>query len=457
MDTKNKRIAQKILVGRIYIVLSILIAVISVVVLWKNSYSPWKTVGMSSWLKLAALVIGYGAIYHFFAKMYRAYRFGIYRLTELMYSQFLAFGIANVVLYIEAGIFYHKLTSIVPFLVTYFFQMLAEAVIIFIVNRLYMCCYVPKEIVIVYGREASNYKDFVRKVESKHGRYIIRGIYDEQSVYHKGIPDIEGVESVYLYEVSREIKEYLVHYCYNREIDVYLTRTVIELLLEGFETSHTFDTPFLRTNREPVRWYYPYAKRLMDIVLSLIGLVVLSPIFLITALCIKLSDKGPVFYKQTRLTLNHKEFEIYKFRSMVVDAEKDGKARLAQEHDSRITPVGKIIRKTRIDEIPQIINILKGEMSFVGPRPERPEIEKEYLEILPEFGLRLKVKSGLTGYAQIFGKYNTTPQDKLRLDLLYINNRSMLLDWKLILWTIKIIFVPESTEGVDEEKTTAIQ
>ena len=143
---------------------------------------------------------------------------------------------------------------------------------------------------------------------------------------------------------------------------------------------------------------------------------------------------------------------IYKFRSMVVNAEGDGKARLAAENDKRITPVGQFIRKTRLDELPQLINVLKGEMSIVGPRPERPEIIAEYEKKIPEFSCRLKVKGGLTGYAQIYGKYNTTPYDKLKMDMMYIQNYSFLLDIKLILMTAKVIFMKESTEGVHEEK-----
>ena len=139
---------------------------------------------------------------------------------------------------------------------------------------------------------------------------------------------------------------------------------------------------------------------------------------------------------------------------MIPDAEK-GTARLAAANDDRITPVGKVIRATRIDELPQFINILKGDMSFVGPRPERPEIARQYEEKIPEFSLRLAVKAGLTGYAQVYGKYNTTPLDKLKLDLLYITNQSITLDLKILFYTVKIIFVPESTEGVDENQETA--
>ena len=204
----------------------------------------------------------------------------------------------------------------------------------------------------------------------------------------------------------------------------------------------------------PEKWYYAFIKRTIDILFSSMGLIILSPMLLIVAACIKLYDGGPVFYKQIRLTKGHKEFEIYKFRSMIVDAEKNG-ARLAAQNDNRITPIGKVIRATRVDELPQLINILKGDMTLVGPRPERPEIEDVYLKEIPEFGMRLKVKAGLTGYAQVFGKYNTSPEDKLKLDLLYINQRSLLLDFKLIFYTIKIIFIPEATEGIEENKTTA--
>ena len=157
------------------------------------------------------------------------------------------------------------------------------------------------------------------------------------------------------------------------------------------------------------------------------------------------------------MTRDDKEFKIMKFRSMRVDAEKDGVARLASKNDNRITPIGKFIRKVRIDELPQLFNIIKGEMSFIGPRPERPEIIKQYLEEMPEFAYRTKVKAGLAGYAQVYGKYNTTPYDKLKLDLTYIENYTLWMDIKLMLLTLKILFSPESTEGVDEQQITALK
>ncbi|MGN0594426.1 MAG: sugar transferase, partial [Hominimerdicola sp.] len=179
-------------------------------------------------------------------------------------------------------------------------------------------------------------------------------------------------------------------------------------------------------------------------------LIITSPFFIITAIAIKAYDGGPVFYSQERLTIGGRIFKVHKFRSMIVDAEKNGKAQLASKDDDRITPVGKFIRKIRLDELPQLINIFMGDMSFVGPRPERPELAAKYEKTMPEFKYRLKVKAGLTGYAQVMGKYNTTPYDKLKMDLMYIERQSFWEDMKIIIDTIKICFVPDATEGVSD-------
>ena len=177
---------------------------------------------------------------------------------------------------------------------------------------------------------------------------------------------------------------------------------------------------------------------------------------ILIALAIKLYDGGPVFYKQPRLTKDKQIFMILKFRSMKMDSEVKG-AQLAKKEDDRITPVGKLIRRIHFDELPQIFNILKGDMSLVGPRPERPEIAALYSERIPEFDYRLKVKAGLTGYAQVYGKYNTTPYDKLKLDLFYIENYSFFLDLKLLLMTVKIFFQKEVSEGVDDDQINALK
>ena len=424
---------------------------------WVHFYTPFNMEGNISdqTVKLCFMACIYSGVYYIFGKFYKAYRLGTYRTTELMYYHFLTMGVTNILFFLEGSIYKHRILNVLPIIGMFLAQWcLLTAVTLFFNRWMAKVCEVRK-IIIVYGNE--DYREFQKKVERKRRKFQIIDCIDQ----NEGIEVIEdklsGCTAVYLYEVNDEIQSQLVLHCTQYNIDLYMTRDVEDIIVMGYEISHTFDTPFVRTRKEKVKVYYPFVKRLTDILFSLLGLIAMSPILLIVAVCIKVYDGGPVFYKQVRLTKNHKEFYIYKFRSMIVNAEKDGIARLSSQKDNRITPIGRIIRATRIDEFPQLLNILKGDMSIVGPRPERPEIERQYLEEIPEFGLRLQVKAGLTGYAQIFGKYNTTPLDKLKLDLIYINQQSFLMDIKLILWTVKIMFIPESTEGIENGEITAMK
>ena len=191
---------------------------------------------------------------------------------------------------------------------------------------------------------------------------------------------------------------------------------------------------------------YVFIKRIADIIISLSGLLVLSPLLAATAAAVKIYDGGDVLYSQVRLTQGGKRFRIYKFRSMRMDSEKDGVARLAKKDDDRITPIGKIIRDRHIDELPQLFNILRGDMSMVGPRPERPEIMERYMRELPEFEKRLQVKAGLTGYAQIYGTYYSTPCEKLQMDMIYLEKASLSEDFRLLLATVRILLFGEKTD-----------
>ena len=198
-----------------------------------------------------------------------------------------------------------------------------------------------------------------------------------------------------------------------------------------------------------------FFKRAVDIVLTLALLFVFSPIMIVTALAIKLYDRGPVLFLQERYTKGEQKFMIYKFRSMKINSDSI-KYVPTMEDDPRVTPVGKVIRQLRIDEMPQFFNILKGEMSLIGPRAESVKLTDAYVRDIPEFKYRLKVKSGLTGYAQVHGKYNTTPYDKLKLDLMYIQNYSWLMDMEIIFLTVKILFMKDSTEGFTEEQCATL-
>lgn len=255
-------------------------------------------------------------------------------------------------------------------------------------------------------------------------------------------------------DIPSHERNVFLKYCFENNKRCYCQPKISDIMIMSSEKIHMFDTPLLLFRNCGLTVEKQVIKRIFDIVCSSVMLVVLSPLLLLIALLVKCYDGGPVFYKQERLTKDGKVFFVYKFRSMRVDSEKHG-ARLAMKGDSRVTPVGKVLRNIHFDELPQLFNIIKGDMSLVGPRPERPEIAAEYTKEIPEFPYRLKVKAGLTGYAQVYGKYNTTPYDKLKLDLTYIENYSFILDLQLIATTVKILFQKENTEGVEKWQVTA--
>ena len=261
------------------------------------------------------------------------------------------------------------------------------------------------------------------------------------------LKDYECIVAVGLYP---DQKNRIAKTCYELRKSLYIVPGIYDVIMNSGRKVYLVDTPVFKVNNFGPSQLEKIVKRFFDIVFALAFLILTSPILLITALAIKLQDRGPVFYKQVRLTEYGRPFQIIKFRSMRVDAEKDGKAQLAKEHDDRITKVGRFIRSCRIDELPQLINILTGDMSVVGPRPERPELIEKIKEEVPEFDYRLGVKAGLTGYAQVYGKYNTRLKDKLLFDLIYIEQFSLLMDLRIIFMTFKILFKKESTEGVSE-------
>ncbi len=262
---------------------------------------------------------------------------------------------------------------------------------------------------------------------------------------------------IYIYRIAPDLRNDLLTFAVKNKLYAYVQPLLGDLILNNTQTSSIFSLPVLRfSNRDTLNSYF-IGKRMYDVIVSLFALLISGPFMFLIALLIKLDDGGPVFYKQTRLTRNNKEFTLIKFRSMRVDAEADGIARLSPEGDDRVTRVGKWIRRTRVDELPQFFNVFKGDMSVVGPRPERPEIAKQYEKELPEFPLRLLTKAGITGYAQIYGKYNTSPYDKLQMDLLYILKQSLWEDFKLTVMTVGLILSSDSTEGINPGQITAMQ
>lgn len=395
----------------------------------------------------------YAIILFFFSHMYGGLRIGQLRRVEVMLSQYLSLFLANGVMYIVISLLAFGFVNPMLLIAMFLIQMIVSTVWNYIAIYFYNRIFQPWKILLIYGEYPA--ADLVYKVEARRDKYAIYDAINISEGMDAIAEKVKDFQAVIIGDISAVERNDVLKYCYKNKIRAYIVPKISDIILMGADKIHVFDTPFLLSKGYTLSFDQRLIKRAIDIVIASILMILTSPILIVTALAIKFYDKGPVFYKQLRYTKGDKEFEIYKFRSMIVNAESDGVAQLAKENDDRITPVGRFIRATRIDELPQLFNILKGDMSFVGPRPERPEIAKEYCEQIPEFSFRTRVKAGLTGYAQVYGKYNTTPYDKLKLDLFYIANYSLWTDIKLMMMTVKIVLKKEATEGVDENQTTA--
>ena len=402
------------------------------------------------------MVFVYFILLFFFSNTYGGMKVGYLKPMDVFFSQSFSLLCVNVITYMQISLMEVKLVWVNGIGWMTVAQIVFSAIWTLFCNAMYRKAFPPRELLLVYGDRSID--DIMRKFASRPDKYkIVKRMHIDEGILKIEKEILRDKISVVLWDIPTTDRNTLFKFCYSRSIRVYMMPKITDVLIKGSDQLHLFDTPILLSREFALKTEQRIAKRMIDIICSLLLLIISAPIQLITAILIKAYDGGPVLYRQVRCTIGGKEFEILKFRSMRQDAEKDGVARLASKDDDRITPIGKFIRKVRIDELPQLLNILKGEMSFIGPRPERPQIIAKYIEEMPEFTLRMKVKAGLAGYAQVYGKYNTTPYDKLKLDLSYIENYSLWMDLKLMLLTLKILFKPESTEGVDENQITAMK
>ena len=417
------------------------------VLVWDMSYAQTRF-----YYKGNFVVIGiYCIIYALFNSMYGGFKTGTARHGEVLYSNAVALIFTNLVTYLQLSLLGRRMLEVGPILMLWVLQLSASAILTYLSNFIYFKVYPEREVQIIC-RNVESEESLTRQVKSIRERYRLKRIITQDKDIKAIQEAILQVNCVMFGEMDLRLRNQLVEFCYEHGIRVYIVPNVEDIMLNTAQSTRIFDTPVLLCKNYQLTTEQRIAKRAIDIVVSAVGLLVTLPIMAVEAAAIKLYDGGPVFYRQARLTYRDREFYLLKFRSMVVDAEKDGVARLAKKDDDRITPIGKFIRATRLDELPQLINILKGDMSVVGPRPERPELVKKNIEAYPDFKFRTKVKAGLTGYAQVYGKYNTTPENKLKMDLLYIETFSLVQDIKLMFLTFKILFQPDSTEGVDSWK-----
>ncbi len=396
----------------------------------------------------------YGLMFTLFSNVYGAFKLGRLQYANLVFSQILALLFTNSIIYLQISMLSLKLVNPIHLIGMSIDNVLCCLVWCTIAMMVYRWLYPPRDLLLVYSdRDPDN---LIQKLKTRQDKYKISNMLHCDTDIDILRDAIKKHESVVLCDIPSGKRNEILKYCYAVNKRAYVTPKISDILLRGSEQNNLFDSPLLVTKNNSLKWEQAFIKRTVDIVVSAILTIPTMLIVLIVALGNLIWDRGPIFYTQPRLTKDGKVFKIYKFRSMKVDSEKGG-ARLAAKDDDRITKVGKVLRATHLDELPQVFNILKGDMSIVGPRPERPEIAEEYMKEIPEFELRLKVKAGLTGYAQVNGKYNTTPYDKLKLDLYYIQHYHVWLDIQLILMTFKIMFMKDNTEGVEKDQKTAIK
>ena len=424
--------------------LEILILTLLYYFVWMHGY----TLAYFAYKGKYVLMGVYAVLLYIFFQNSDCTMFGQLHRVDLIIGQIISIVLVNGITYFQLCLIANQMLSPAPILILTAGEVALAAVLVVLYTGLYHKLYAPHEMLLIYGNRRG--VSLKIKMDSRRDKYNISKLISVEEGFDAICREMGKYDAVILSDVPAQIRNDILKYCYRYRIRTYLSPKLTDIMIRGGKNITLFDTPLLLVKGTGLTPAQRVAKRCMDIVLSAIALLITSPAFLAVAISIKLEDGGPVFYKQKRLTRNGREFEILKFRSMIVDAEKYAGAVLATEDDPRITKTGKVIRATRLDELPQLLNILKGDMSIVGPRPERKVIADEYCKDIPEFAYRLKVRGGLTGYAQIYGKYNTSAYDKLRLDLMYIENYSFLLDIKLIILTMRIIFSKESTEGIDK-------
>lgn len=453
MEKKVSKLKKEEIVLRVIKIINVIIMAGFFAAVWYLYYAERAIVqyyNKGNWL----VVFIFAVSYYIFGRVYDAFQISLNKISETVYSQGLALVIANGIIYIMIWLLSLYRPSVFPLLITLACQILCSVIWTTLAEKWYFATFQPRKTVIVFDM-----REGLEKLVTEYGldkKYKVTKTMPVEECL-KDLNTLNDFEAIFISGVHSHERNIILKHCMYRGICTYVIPRVGDVIMSSAYKLHMFHLPMLRVERYKPVPEYLFMKRAFDLLVSIVALIITSPIMLVTAVAIKTTDGGPIFYKQCRLTKDGRKFNVLKFRSMRVDAEKDGVARLSTgAKDSRVTPVGRVIRKVRIDELPQLFNIISGDMSIVGPRPERPEIAAQYEEVMPEFALRLQAKAGLTGYAQVYGKYNTDPYDKLQMDLMYIASPSFIEDLRICFATVKILFIPESTEGIQENATTAM-
>ncbi len=408
-----------------------------------NNYSFTKFFSIN----LGTSTSTFGALFLLFNYIYDGFKLGENKISDVFYSQNLSSVFSLVFTYFQLCILFNDWLNFLPVMIIMVANVALSLICSILFSYIYDKFYPPKLTLVIYSNK-TNLDNVLKKINARPDKYLVNNTVHVSENLKFLFNEIDAAQLVVLCDLNLEYREKIIDYCYKNNVEICFKPVISDVIINQTYFNQITDMPILSCKYRGLTFEQRIVKRIFDVFFALIILLIFWPVMLMAAVAIKLYDNGPVFFVQDRVTLNNKVFKLYKFRSMIVGAEKDGVARLASKNDQRITPVGKIIRMFRIDELPQVINILKGEMSIVGPRPERPELIAKNIIDNPAFEYRTKVKAGVTGLAQVKGKYNTSHIDKLIMDLMYIESYSILQDLRLIFLTIKVIFIPESSEGI---------
>ena len=399
-----------------------------------------------------AMVAMYPILLLVFGKIFGVFHVAVARRVDMIFSNVFNTFVANLITYFILVALLRHYPDMTPLIILWVVEIVLSVLWVFGVKALNNVIFPPHSLLLIHGDYSL--KELVLHVNERSERYVITEVINVSEGMKKLTQRIAAHDAILISDLPAEIRNDILKYCYAIDKRIYMLPKITDIIVSSSDQIHLFNNVAYISKNYGLAQDQRIFKRAMDLVLSSVMIVLTSWLMLIIAAAIRIGDGGPAFYRQERLSIGGKVFKIIKFRSMRVDAEKMG-PQLSTMHDPRITKVGRILRAAHLDELPQLFNVLKGDMSMVGPRPERPEIFNEYINHVPEFQFRLKVKAGLTGYAQVYGRYNSTPYNKLRLDLTYIQNYSIWLDIKCLVMTVKILFQKEAREGISDDQKTA--
>ena len=446
---KRDRYKRMVIFFEVIILLAVFTALYSY--LWNTLYESVVLIPFfrrGNW----AMVAMYPILLLVFGKIFGVFHVAVARRVDMIFSNVFNTFVANLITYFILVALLRHYPDMTPLIILWVVEIVLSVLWVFGVKALNNVIFPPHSLLLIHGDYSL--KELVLHVNERSERYVITEVINVSEGMKKLTQRIAAHDAILISDLPAEIRNDILKYCYAIDKRIYMLPKITDIIVSSSDQIHLFDNVAYISKNYGLAQDQRIFKRAMDLVLSSVMIVLTSWLMLIIAAAIRIGDGGPAFYRQERLTIGGKVFKIIKFRSMRVDAEKMG-PQLSTMHDPRITKVGRILRAAHLDELPQLFNVLKGDMSMVGPRPERPEIFNEYINHVPEFQFRLKVKAGLTGYAQVYGRYNSTPYNKLRLDLTYIQNYSIWLDIKCLVMTVKILFQKEAREGISDDQKTA--